>query len=81
MNYILKKAMAEKGISQNRLSQIARIPQGSLSAIVNDKLYPCPAWRRRISDTLGVPEDVLFPIISKTDSQEGGDLNDTNEND
>ncbi len=57
----LRTVLAEKGISQNRLSQNARVPQSSISMIVNNTLYPCPAWRRRISEAVGEPEEVLFP--------------------
>jgi transcriptional regulator with XRE-family HTH domain len=58
---IIKDILKARGMSQNSLGQRARIPQGSLSMICNDKLYPCPAWRRRISEVIGTPEYVLFP--------------------
>lgn len=58
---ILKEVVRQRRISQNRLSQLARIPASNLSLIINGKLTPCPAWRKRISDVLDVPESFLFP--------------------
>ena len=60
MNNIIKQLLLRKGISQNKLSQLARVPVSSISMIVNEKLYPCPAWRKRISEVLEVSEELLF---------------------
>lgn len=57
----LKQIITQRGISQNVLSQEARVPASSLSLIVNGKLYACPAWRARIAKALRVSEEVLFP--------------------
>jgi transcriptional regulator with XRE-family HTH domain len=57
----LKQIMRDRGMSQNQLAYDARVPQGSISLIVNEKLYPCPAWRKRIAEVMGMPEDALFP--------------------
>jgi len=58
---ILKSVMHEKGISQNKLSQIAEIPASNMSLLVNGKSPIYPAWRRRIAKALGMSETVLFP--------------------
>ena len=58
---IIKQILINKNMSQNRLSQIARVPQSNISLIVNGKMIPCPAWRKRISEALEVPECILFP--------------------
>lgn len=61
MTTIIKQVLANKGMSQNRLSQEARVPASNLSQIVNGKLAPCPAWKQRISAVLDIPENILFP--------------------
>ena len=61
MTTILKQVLANKGMSQNRLSQESRVPASNLSQIVNGKLTPCPAWKTRIAAVLDVPENILFP--------------------
>jgi len=58
---ILKKMILEKGLSQNKVAQAARVPQSSMSLIVNGRLIPCPAWRIRLAEVMGVTEEVLFP--------------------
>ena len=57
---ILKQMILEKGLSQNKVAQTARVPQSSMSLIANGRLIPCPAWRRRLAEVLGVSEEVLF---------------------
>jgi len=59
--HALRQALLDKKISQNRLSQLARVPGSSISMIVNGKLYPCPVWRKRMSEVLDLPEEILFP--------------------
>jgi len=63
METILKAIMIEKGLSQNRLSQLTRIPASNISLIVNGKMPVYPAWRKRICEALGVPEKILFPNL------------------
>ena len=58
---ILRSVMHEKGISQNKLSQIAAIPASNMSLLVNGKSPIYPAWRKRIAIALDMPEMVLFP--------------------
>lgn len=58
---LIKQILANKNMSQNRLSQEARIPTSNISLIVNGKMIPCKAWKQRISAALEVSEDVLFP--------------------
>jgi transcriptional regulator with XRE-family HTH domain len=57
---ILKDTMQRRGITQGQLVYMARIPQSQLSMIASGKLFPCPAWRTRISEALGVAEETFF---------------------
>ncbi len=61
MPTLLKQILMNKGMSQNILSQQARIPASNINLIVNGKQYPGPSWRKRISEVLEIPEDILFP--------------------
>lgn len=62
---VLKSVMKNRGISQNKLSHIANIPANCVSLFCRG-LSPCyPAWRRRISEALNVPESVLFSEFEK----------------
>ena len=53
--------LREMGLSQAKAARMADIPQSNFNLIVNGKLYPCPAWRRRIADVLQMDEANLFP--------------------
>lgn len=57
----LKKVIYESGLSQSKAARLADIPQSNFNLICNHKLQPCPAWRKRISIVLGIPEEILFP--------------------
>jgi hypothetical protein len=35
-----------------------------MSLIANGRLIPCPAWRKRIAEVLGVTEEELFPSLT-----------------
>lgn len=64
---IIKKILLDRGLSQNRLSQEARVPTSSISLIVNGKMIPCRAWRQRIAEVMQVPESILFPSLTLSD--------------
>lgn len=57
---IIKNRLKELNLSQSKASRLADMPQSSFNQIVNNKLYPCPAWRKRISAVLRISEDELF---------------------
>lgn len=61
MSTSIKEILYEKRLSQSWLARECRIPQSNMNLIANQKLIPCPAWRKRISEVLDVPESVLFP--------------------
>lgn len=61
-NLKLINRLKEMGLSQSKVSRLADIPQSSFNLIINGKLYPCPAWRKRISSVLGMSEIELFNI-------------------
>lgn len=58
---IIKEVLKSLNMSQNKLSQLARIPSSNLSLIANGKAIPCASWRKRISEVLNVPDNILFP--------------------
>ena len=58
---ILKEIMRQKKISQNKLSQMAKIPSSNMSLLVNGKSPIYPGWRRRIAKALDMSEEALFP--------------------
>lgn len=66
---VLKQMIQDKGTSQNRVAQAARVPQSSMSLIANGRLIPCPAWRKRIAEVLGESEEAVFPSLTLEDEQ------------
>ena len=50
-------------LSKQKLSHITGISPSNLFHIETGRLYPYPGWRKRISEALGVSEDVIFPEI------------------
>lgn len=57
----LTKEQKKRGLSDSKLARMADINQSDFCSMKNGK-RPCyPAWRKRISSVLGVPEDELFP--------------------
>jgi len=56
----LKEILSDLNISQSKAARLADVPQSSFNLIVNGKLSPCPAWRKRISLILQISEDDLF---------------------
>jgi transcriptional regulator with XRE-family HTH domain len=63
----LTSVRKEKGISQNRLSYIAQVPQSQISSIENGKTYAHPGYRRRIAEALDWDDDVnkLFQEVQE----------------
>ncbi|MCR5034399.1 MAG: helix-turn-helix domain-containing protein [Clostridia bacterium] len=57
----VRDEMKKQGMSTNKLSFRAEIAQSDLSCALNGKKPFYPAWRRRVAEALGVPEDTLFP--------------------
>ncbi|MGI6588033.1 MAG: hypothetical protein ACOX2N_04480 [Peptococcia bacterium] len=57
----LEKILAEKGISKNAIAMKARIQPSDFYQAINGKRPFFPAWRRRIANTLGMPEEAVFP--------------------
>jgi len=56
----LKNIRELKGLSQFDLAKKANITPSDISRIENNKIFPYPQWRKRISDALNVPEEKIF---------------------
>lgn len=69
MSNNIRQELKKNGLSQNWLSQIAKIPASNLSLIINGKSAACPAWRKRIADALHIPENELFPEANEESEQ------------
>ncbi len=68
----LKSERVRKGISQVKLSMLAGLDPATLSRLESGRLYPYPAWQRRLAEALGWPvekADALF----KEESDGGGE--------
>ncbi len=63
-----REARIAKELSQNDLAYMAKVPQSQISRIETGKVWPCPAFRRRLSLALGVSERELFPEVFKEDT-------------
>jgi predicted transcriptional regulator len=61
----LKERLKELNLSQSKVSRLADVPQSSFNQIVNNKLFPCPSWRRRIAEVLMISEEELFPEVKE----------------
>ena len=61
----LKEVIKERGISQRQLSIRAGISNQDVNQAINGKRPFFPAWRKRISEVLGMPESELFPEYQK----------------
>lgn len=67
----LKAKMEEKKISGLELSRITGIAPCVISNLKNGKQWPYPAWRKKISEALDVPEEKLFPKLKGGASSAG----------
>lgn len=56
----LKSIRKSKGLSQFELAKLANVTPSDISRIENNKIYPYPNWRKRISKALGVSEDKIW---------------------
>jgi len=65
MNLPLKMAFVEKGIRQIKAARDLGWDSSKLSKFVNGWLDPKPAEREALADYIGMPEDVLFPNLTK----------------
>lgn len=57
----IKKILKDRGISMLQAAMKAEISPSDFYQAVNGKKPFFPAWRKRLSETLDVPEKVLFP--------------------
>lgn len=56
----VKEIRELKGLSQFQLAKKANITPSDISRIENNKIFPYPQWRKRISEALNVPEKEIF---------------------
>jgi hypothetical protein len=57
----IHEVMLARKISQRKLSIMAGITSQDLNQALHGKKPFFPAWRKRVSTALDVPEDELFP--------------------
>jgi predicted transcriptional regulator len=62
---ILMKILKEKKMSRLGLAFKANISPSDLYQCISGKRAFFPAWRKRISDALDLPEDEVFPEFKK----------------
>lgn len=66
----LNKIMTERGITNFQLSLMAQISTADISQFRNGK-KPCfPSWRKRISESLNIAENDLFPEYHQKDMED-----------
>jgi transcriptional regulator with XRE-family HTH domain len=56
----VKTALAARGETQKQLAEAIGVAPGTVSLILNGRLEPWPAIRRKIADHVQAPEDQLF---------------------
>lgn len=61
----INEVLKERGISKAQAARMANIPQNDFYQATNGKRSFFPAWRKRLSAFLNVPEDELFPEYKK----------------
>ena len=59
----LQAEREKRRLSQSQLARLADVHPSTLSRLESGKIYPYPAWRRRLGRTLGVSGDVLFEQV------------------
>jgi len=65
----LKEVMQRDGLSQRKLSIMAKMTSQDLNQVINGKKPFFPAWRKRISSALGMSEEELFPEYQVTNKE------------
>lgn len=56
----LKNVLEEKGISMYRLAKLSRIASPDLYSALSGKKVLYPNWKKRIAESLEMPEEELF---------------------
>jgi transcriptional regulator with XRE-family HTH domain len=59
----VKKYREEKNLTQLKLAVLADMSPSDLNQIENERKYPFPGWRKKISKALGRTEKEVFPNI------------------
>ncbi len=57
----INEILRQKNLSKAQIARIANIPQNDFYQATNGKKSFFPAWRKRISEALAIPEAELFP--------------------
>jgi len=57
----LREIRNGRGLSQQDLGLLSRIPPTDISRIENNWIVPYPGWRKRLARALKCPESYLFP--------------------
>lgn len=57
----VKQYRTKKGLTLLQLASMTGISASDISQVENSKRAAYPGWRKRLSEALGVEEEVLFP--------------------
>ena len=63
----LKAILKERGITPYKLAKDCGIAHNIVYCVLNGKLYPYPAWKAKVSNYLGIPEEDLFIVDEEED--------------
>lgn len=63
----LEEVLNERKISGLQAAMKANIAPSDFYQAINGKKPFFPAWRKRLSETLDIPEDILFPEYKTTE--------------
>ncbi|MCG0276864.1 MAG: helix-turn-helix domain-containing protein [Thermosediminibacteraceae bacterium] len=63
----LKQVRLEKGFSQTQLAALAGIHPATLSKLENGKVFPYPAWRKKLAKALDWPEEKADELFTEVE--------------
>lgn len=65
----LAEERQRRGWSRCELARRAKMHPADVGKLEAGKIFPYPAWRRRLAEALGVPEEVLFEEVADRGAQ------------
>ncbi|MDK2889109.1 MAG: hypothetical protein PWP72_1987 [Thermoanaerobacter sp.] len=64
--FYIEQVMKERGLSKTRLGFMSQIHPATIGKLLAGHIPPYPNYKRRLSEALGVPEDMLFKRVDET---------------